>query len=112
MIKYSRNLYLTKQTEKKIDKIKWKLAAGAGMVGLQIITLAENETDLFDIYPVALFKQRYFRKRDYMIIGVAENKKAAVRLVERIITDCAKRSGTYENIRSAVLRNESDNSME
>lgn len=100
MITYHPRLYLTEKTEKKIDTIKWKLAAGAGMVQVYLITLAENEADLFDIYPAALFKQYYFRKREYIVIGVAESKEAAMRLVRQIIEECMEQKGSYEQLRA------------
>ena len=103
MVNYYKKLYLTKKTEKKIEKIKWKLAAGAGMVNVHLIALSENENDVFDIYPAYLFKQRYFRKRNYTIVGVAENKRAAMQLVQRMIEECCTRSGSYEHICASFL---------
>lgn len=103
MLRYYKTLYLTGKTEKKIEKIKWKLAAGAGMVGVHLITLSANENDVFDIYPAFLFKQRYFRKRDYVIVGVAENKKAAMLLVQKIVGEIFIKTGSYEHIRAGFL---------
>ncbi len=103
MITYHPRLYLTEKTEKKIDTIKWKLAAGAGMVQVHLITLAENEADVFDIYPAALFKQHYFRKRDYTVIGIAESKEAAMQLVRQMIEECLEQSGSYEQLRSYFI---------
>ncbi len=100
MIKYYPVLFLTDKTKKKADRIKWKLAAGAGMVSTQIITISPNAYELFEIYPASVFKQRYFRKRNYLIVGIAENKKAAIQLVKQMIEVCSKKTGSYESIRS------------
>ncbi len=103
MITYHPRLYLTEKTEKKIDTIKWKLATGAGMVQVYLITLSENETDLFDIYPAALFKQYYFRKREHIVIGVAESKEAAMQLVRQMIEECLEQSGGSGQLRAYFM---------
>lgn len=112
MITYHPRLYLTEKTEKKIDTIKWKLGAGAGMVQVHLITLAQNEADVFDIYPAALFKQHNFRRRDYVVVGIAESKEAAMSLVRQMIEDCAKRSGSYEQLRAQFTAEQSTKQVE
>lgn len=105
MIVYREPLYLTSKTANRLRRIKVRLKLGAGMTGVSLITLSENKDDLFDIIPAALFKQRYLRKRDheYVVIGIAENKRAAYKLVKLIINDVYNKTGSYKNIKSSFL---------
>ena len=48
-------------------------------------------------------KQYYFRKREYIVIGVAESKEAAMRLVRQIIEECMEQ-GNYEEKTSSVYQ--------
>lgn len=99
MIKFSDNLYTTKATAPCINIIRFKLISGIGTVRYHLITLASNGDDVFDIYPAMLFKNRRVRKRDYIIVGVAESKRAAMKLVLDMIKDCEKNTGKVENLR-------------
>lgn len=81
MITYSDNLYLTDKTRKKIDKIKQKIDTRSGMIGIVIIALSQNEKDVFELLSAHVFKGSISTRRDVHIIGVAENKEAAMSLV-------------------------------
>lgn len=102
MIRYLDPMYTTEKTADKVTKVRSKIKIGAGMLGLYIISLSETESDVFDIYNVALFKQRYFRHRDYDIVGIAENEEAAYELVRRIHDDYFKAFGTYIGIKAEL----------
>ncbi len=82
------------------------------MVQVHLITLAQNEADVFDIYPAALFKQYDFRRRDYVVVGIAESKEAAMQLVRQMIEDCAERSGSYEQLRAQFTAEQSTKHVE
>lgn len=107
MIRYLNPLYTTDKTAGKCEKIQRKMRMGAGLIGLYLITLSESESDVFDIYNVVLFKQRYFRHRNYDVIGVAESEEAAFDLVRRIHDDYFNVFGTYIGIK-AELRSRLD----
>lgn len=102
MIRYLDPLYTTQKTEKKCDKVRNSIKKGAGLIGLYLITLSETEADVFDIYNVAFFKQRYFRHRDYDVIGIAESQEAAFELVKRIHTDYFNVFGSYIGIKEEL----------
>ena len=104
MIRYLDPLYVTKNTEEKIKKLKFSLRTGAGMTGLYLITIASGENDVFDILPVMLFKQRPFRHRDHDVIGVAEDEQAAFKLVKRIHEEYYAAFQTYTGIRAELLK--------
>lgn len=99
MIRFVDEPFMAESVTAKLSVIKWKMATGAGLTGLHFITLADNPRDIFDIYPAPVFKQRIFRKSDRVIIGIAGNHNSAVALVEKMIGNCAKNSGSLDDIR-------------
>ncbi len=103
MIRYLDPLYTTEKTAGKTDVVKRSFRYGSGAVGLYLITIASNEQDVFDIFPIPLLKQRAFRHRDHDVIGIAESKEAAFALVARIYGDYAHTYSTCAGIRSKLL---------
>ena len=104
MIRYLKPLYLTDQTSDKVQTVKDALRTGSGLFGLFIITIAAGEKDVFDILPIALFKQRAFRHRDYDVIGIAQDQEAAFLLVQKIYEEYFATYSTYSGIREAFLK--------
>ena len=99
MISFSENLYSTKATKPSVNQIKFKIISGIGTVRLYLITLSANGMDLFDIYPAMQFKQRSMRKRNFLIVGIAESRRAAMELTALMIKDCADKTGSLDNMR-------------
>ncbi len=102
MIRYSDNLYLTEYTKKKLSEIRIRLFTGAGMAGIWFILLSENGEDVFDIVPAFMFKQKYYRKLDHTIIGIAESSEAAFDLVQDIVEEHFRVTGTYMELRRDI----------
>ncbi len=88
MVRFVDRPYMTERVRPKISSIKWKMACGIGMTGYHFITLSDNDKDIFDIYPAAVFKQKVFRKSDRIIIGVADNMESARTLTGSMIQEC------------------------
>ena len=99
MVRFIDKPYITKQVEPKISSIKWKLLCGMGMTKVYFITLAENGRDLFDIYPAAVFKQKRIRRSDRIIIGIADSRKGACDLIEKMIRECLSQNGNLDDVR-------------
>ncbi len=100
MIRYSKDLYLTDNTEKNLKKIKRRLKLGAGMAGTYIIMLSDNPNDMFEIMHASMFKIRRIRHADHLVIGLAESRRKAYTIIERIVTEHYQRTGGYEGIKS------------
>ena len=100
MIKYHKDLYLTDNTEKNLNKIKRKLKFGAGMAGLYVITLSDNPNDMFEIIHASMFKIRRIRHADHLVIGLAESRRKAYGIIEEIVTGHYKRTGRYDGIKA------------
>ncbi len=89
-------LYVGQKAEKKRDRIIWKIKCGAGLVDVYLITLASNGEDLFDIISTAFLKQRAVRRNLPMIIGIASGQKEAVELVQGIVEETIRETGTAD----------------
>lgn len=108
MIRFLNPLFTTETTYDTGDEVKSLINDGVGLSFVYVITLSENEADVFDIFNIMMFKQPVFRNRDYDIIGLAENEGAAYELVGNIISAYQRQYGTYSGIKSE-LRNRLDN---
>ena len=104
MIRYLSPLYLTDKVTDKAEQICDRLEKGDLVFGTFVITLAESESDVFDIYNGLLFKQPAFRNRDYDICGLAESEEAAYELVCRIYMEYYKKFGTYSGLKSELVK--------
>ena len=99
MITYIDNLFLTEKAEKKVDKIKKDIDEKRFISLACLITLSNNETDVFEILPVVNLKIKSSAYDNMTVIGIAENKKAAIRL-------CAHMSMVYLQSKADVSMRE------
>lgn len=100
MVNICDNPYMTDKIKPDLNRIKFKLISGIGMVGVTFITLADNGKDVFDIYPASYFKQKNLRKRNFYVIGIAENQGAAYSLTAKMVEECFLNTGSYNNLRT------------
>lgn len=87
MIEYINELYLTDKTKNKIDKIKDDILNEKLISLVCIIILSECESDVFDIIPLNNLKFRKNLNDKLLVLGIAENKKAAIKLCAKMIEE-------------------------
>ena len=87
MIEYINELYLTDKTKNKIDKIKNDILNEKLISLVCIIILSECESDVFDIIPLNNLKFRKNLNDKLLVLGIAENKKAAIKLCAKMIEE-------------------------
>lgn len=87
MVRFVDKPYVSDGIRPRLSSIKWKMLCGIGMVGLHFVTLSDNENDLFDIYPAAVFKQKSIRKSDRVILGVADSYENATAMIEEMVRE-------------------------
>jgi hypothetical protein len=104
MITYINDLFLTEKTGKELHSIKRRLRLGTGMTGLYFIMLSDNPNDVFDIVPAPAFKQRSFRHRDHIIIGITESMRKAYSVVETIVLEHYGRTGKYTELKDDFVK--------
>ncbi|MCM1542941.1 MAG: hypothetical protein NC121_17005 [Blautia sp.] len=93
-IRYRSELYLSEGISlKKLDKIKKKLEKKPLLSGVFLIAFSANPSDQLDIFDARLLVQSYYVKNPPYVIGIAEDRKEAVALVERIVKECLEKRG-------------------
>ena len=85
MIRFKENLYLTKKTVKKSDKIIKDIENGKFISLVCLVTLSANTDDVFDIIPLFNLKIRSDIYDDIVVIGIAENNKAAIKMCAKLV---------------------------
>ena len=61
---------------------------------------ASNGVDLFDICHSSITMQSYYKEHELYVVGIANGKKEAMKLVQVIVEDIYRKTGSYENIRA------------
>ncbi len=104
MVRFVDRPYASEAVRSKLSSIKWKMACGIGMTNVYFITLSDSKSDLFDIYPAPVFKQRKLRKSDRVILGIADDHNSAVSLIEQMIRDCLEEDNALRDVRGYFER--------
>ena len=89
-----RDLYVSENITKKGIDIRKEVEDGRYRRNLYLITLAMNGTDLLDIRKAAALSRASLREKLPVIIGGALGYDSALKLVEGIIGDCVRKTGT------------------
>lgn len=81
------DLYIGENARKKADKIIEKVKKNKLQKNIYLLTGAVNGQDLFDIYPSHVLLKKYYRDKDYLVIGIAVGYNEAVGLVQKIVEE-------------------------
>lgn len=91
------NLYLGESvTERKANKIKWKLNHNAGVWSYYVIAFPSNSQNLLDLIPTKELKQKGYPKKDIHIIGIAKGYDEAVLVVQQIVEECLQKTNSID----------------
>lgn len=108
-MRWYRNLYLGPNAGQNIQKIRKKAVSGKAMAGVYYITLASTQGCLLDIFHNAMLTQPLFAEEQCTdVVGVAEGKQEAIRLVSTMIQDIYSKTGGFE-IRSYFKEEDFEN---
>ena len=88
------DLYLSENIEKKAYKIKWKITHNAGMLHMYVITLPQNNDNLLEIISTKELMQRYYPKKELVVVGIAKGYEEAVTIAATIIVDTMNALGS------------------
>ena len=94
MLKWQEN-FLAGESVKNPEKIKKKLNSGKPVLGIYLLTLAENPVNLMDIIPAAMLIQKSFYGICPKIIGMAKGKEEALEMVRSLIDEMYRETGTF-----------------
>ncbi len=93
-IRYHSRLYVGDGiTDKKLEKIKKRLAANPLRAGVSVIALSRNGVDQLDIYDSKMLAWPYYRENPPLIVGITRSKEESIRMIERIAQECWKARG-------------------
>lgn len=92
-MRFYKHLYVSESISGKEAKICRKMKRGMGLLGVEIITL-NSGTDLLDIYPGYVWKQRHVRKYDFKVVGLAKNHQEAIELSTEIVSSVYQKTGS------------------
>lgn len=95
-MKWYEPLYVGESVKKKWKTIKWKINHNAGVWKGFVITLANHESDLLEIYPARLLKQKGEWKKNLEIIGLAGTYEEALDMVQSLIGEIYHQTGTTD----------------
>ncbi|MBQ9765217.1 MAG: hypothetical protein IJW18_03360 [Lachnospiraceae bacterium] len=98
------DLYVGAQAMKEKSRIIRKIKSHKFIKDVFVITEAFNGYDLFDIYPANVLMQRYFKNKEYQVIGIAKGYDEAIGLVQVIIEDLYCKRG-IKNLRTYFEEN-------
>ena len=103
MVKFVNDLFLSDNVSVNVSNIKWKTICGIGMVGIFFITLSHKDGEIFDIYPAANFKQKFFRRGDYVVLGIAGNYAQATNLVGEMVSSALNATGDINKVKDFYI---------
>lgn len=81
------DLYVTPAMEAKKSKIQWKINHGAGVLGAYLLVIPLESVNQLEIIPSGFLKQRYYRRKKMVIIGMTESMEEAYELVRGFLEE-------------------------
>lgn len=94
-MKWYRHLYMGEQARKNRYRIIGKIRHNKLQMDVYVITLASNPSDLLDIYPSYVLRQKHFQKQEYLVVGIAKGYEEAVEVAAKIVTEVYTKTGTF-----------------
>ncbi len=99
------DLYLGEKIAKKKNKIIYKINDGKLSPSTFVVVLPRNNRDILETFPFEVLKQKYYKRQDFFIVGIAKGKEEANKLMFEIIKDCYQETDTV-NVRNFILDRE------
>ena len=99
------DLYLGEKIAKKKNKIIYKINDGKLSPSTFVIVLPRNNRDVLEAFPFEVLKQKYYKRQDFFIIGIAKGREEANQLMLDIIQECYRETDTV-NVRDFILDRE------
>ena len=105
MMRFHNKLYIGESIKHPI-RVKWKLRIGAGQLQVHVIVVSNNQSNQLACFHNGLLKQKFFRKQELLVVGIAGDYSEAVSLITQITEECVKETGTG-NIKDFLLKEKS-----
>lgn len=90
------SLYVGEKAAPAEYKIVEKVHKGKVVPNLHLITFSNNPDNMLDIIPEKEIMQKHYPKDRLRIVGIADGKKEALALVQRIIQESIAETGSAD----------------
>ena len=90
------SLYVGEKIAYAQYKIVEKVHKGKVVPKLYLIVLSSNSDNMLDIIPQKEVQQKYYPKDGLRIVGIAEGKKEALGLVQQMILESLRETGSAD----------------
>ena len=77
-------------------KIVEKVHKGKVVMNLYLLVISENPDNMLDIIPEKEIMQKHYPKEGLKVVGIADGKKEAIELVQRIIQESLVETGSAD----------------
>lgn len=95
-MEFYNKMYLGSRVSDKAEKIKEKLLKNEFMPFIHVITLPVGEDGILEIYPAYILRQEAYQSRGIKIVGIAADRGEAYNMVQQIVDECMKYTGTVD----------------
>ncbi|MCR4956066.1 MAG: hypothetical protein K6A30_05235 [Lachnospiraceae bacterium] len=99
-MKWYKHLYVGPSLQEKKEKVIRNLRRNVLQVEVYVIVLADNGKDNFRIIHSLELLQKPYPKDELTVVGIAGGKEEAFFLVEDMVKDVLKETGSVEHISS------------
>lgn len=102
-MKFYKDLYCESHLQHKRKSIKWKLKHTKLQLNIYIIIIGEYG-DQLEIFHDSFLRHDYYRDHPPVIIGIADSKEGAFRVVEQLVQVVYEQTGEA-NIKKYLIDN-------
>ncbi len=99
------DLYLGEKIAKKKNKIIYKIKDGKFTPSTYVIVLPRNRRDILETFPIEVLKQKYYKRQNFFVVGLAKGNEEANQVMLDIIQECYRETDTV-NVRDFLLDRE------
>lgn len=90
------SLYVGEKLSSTEYKIVEKVHKGKVVMNLYLLVISENPDNMLDIIPEKEIMQKHYPKEGLKVVGIADGKKEAIELVQRIIQESLVETGSAD----------------
>ena len=95
MLKWKKK-YNIGESVKAPVKVQSKINAGKPVPGIYLLTLSDNPGNIMEIIPAVMLVQKPAYDLCPVIIGMAKGKEEALELVQKIVEEVYRETGSFE----------------
>lgn len=105
-MRWYKHLYVGEKAKEKRFSIIQNIRLNRFQIGVHVITPASNEKNVLDIYPAAVLREEYYKKKEnLLILGIGADYYDALEVARRIVDDMYHETGGF-SLKDFLCRNE------